>query len=85
MIDWNSFVQWAFYGILSGCALYGCNIIAGMKTSIDTLNTNVGILFTGCASKRKLIIGKDCYYGYRDINGTLTKADHSICEEANKE
>ena len=43
------------------------------------------ILFTGCASKRKLIIGKDCYYGYRDINGTLTKADHSICEEANKE
>lgn len=54
MIDWNSFVQWAFYGIIGGCAIYICNIITGMKTSIDTLNTNVGVLLerTGNHEKR---------------------------------
>lgn len=53
MIDWNSFVQWLFYGVVGGCAIYGCNIIAGMKNSIDTLNNNVGILLERTSNHEK--------------------------------
>jgi len=44
MIDWNSFVQWAFYALISGCAVYMVNILAGLKTSVDDLNIKMATI-----------------------------------------
>jgi hypothetical protein len=36
------FVQWCFYGLISGALIYGVNTLKSLKESVDTLNISVG-------------------------------------------
>jgi hypothetical protein len=37
-MDFSKFVEWVFYGVLGGSAIYGVSILAHLKNSIDQLN-----------------------------------------------
>ena len=44
MQDYTHFVEWAFFGLVGGSAVYGVSILAHLKLSIDTLNERVATI-----------------------------------------
>lgn len=55
MIQYQDFIQWLFYGVVGGSAIYGVQILGKMKESIDSLNINVATLLERSASHEKRI------------------------------
>jgi hypothetical protein len=43
-MEFVKFVEWAFYGIVSGCAIYLVTILSSIKDSIDKLNINMAVI-----------------------------------------
>jgi hypothetical protein len=43
-MDFNQFVQWAFYGLLSGAVIVAVNILKHLSESVDKLNERVAII-----------------------------------------
>lgn len=44
MIQFSEFVNWAFYGVVSGCAVYGVSILAKLNSSIQDLNVKIAVV-----------------------------------------
>lgn len=42
--QFSDFVQWVFYGLISGCSLYLVNILGGLKSSVDELNIKMATI-----------------------------------------
>ena len=43
-MQFNQFVEWVFYGILSGCFIYGVSILKDLNKSIETLNNQIAVV-----------------------------------------
>lgn len=54
-MDFNKFVEWAFYGVVGGSFVYGVSILSHLKQSIDDLNKNVSILVEKSSWHEKMI------------------------------
>jgi len=55
MIEFNQFVQWAFYALISGCAMYLTTILNGLKTSVEELNIKMATIIEKTSSHEKRI------------------------------
>ncbi len=43
-LHFKRFVEWAFYGIISGTCVYGVSILGKMNDNINTLNVQVATI-----------------------------------------
>lgn len=55
MIQFTDFVQWCFYGLISGCAIYLTSILSGLKLSVDELNIKMATIIEKTSSHEKRI------------------------------
>lgn len=55
MIQFTDFVQWSFYGLISGCAIYLTSILSGLKLSVDELNIKMATIIEKTSSHEKRI------------------------------
>lgn len=44
MMNFTDFIQWVFYGVVGGSAVYGVSILSHLKNSIDDLNIKMAKL-----------------------------------------
>lgn len=44
MVEWQKFVEWLFYALISGVAFYGVSILSRLKESVDKLNATVATI-----------------------------------------
>lgn len=44
MMEFNNFVEWVFYALLSGAVIYGVGILKGLKNAVETLNVSVATI-----------------------------------------
>lgn len=44
MNQFSEFVQWGFYSVLTGCAIYLTSILNGLKISVDELNVKMATI-----------------------------------------
>lgn len=52
-MEFAKFIEWAFLGILSGCAIYGVQILAALSRSIHELNNKISIIIEKTAWHEK--------------------------------
>lgn len=43
-MEFQKFIEWLFYAVLGGSALYAVSVLQHLKTSIDQLNVSVATL-----------------------------------------
>lgn len=43
-MEFSHFIEWGFYGVISGGVIYGVSILAALKASIDSLNASMSAL-----------------------------------------
>lgn len=53
--EFSQFVQWAFYGLISGCAVYLTSVLSGLKNSVDELNIKIAIVIEKTNAHEKRI------------------------------
>jgi len=53
-MEFAKFVEWVFYGLIGGCAVYGVAILSKMNESIQDLNVKIAVVIekTGSHEKR---------------------------------
>jgi len=52
-MEFSHFVEWAFYGILSGCALFAVSILSKLNSSVAELNAKVAVVIEKTLSHEK--------------------------------
>lgn len=45
-MDFSKFVEWSFYAIISGCSVYGVNVLSKMKEDISLLAITLAKIVT---------------------------------------
>jgi len=43
-MEFTKFVEWVFYGVVGGCAVYMVQILSGLKESVDDLNIKMATI-----------------------------------------
>lgn len=46
MIEFEQFVQWTFYGLLSGVAIYAAKTLGKLRESVEFLNVQIAVILT---------------------------------------
>lgn len=54
-MNFENFIQWAFYSVISGVAIAAVSILRDMNKSIQLLNVNFAVLLTKSESQDKRI------------------------------
>ena len=52
-MEFSQFVQWAFYGLLSGSVVVAVSILRHLSESVDKLNERVAIIIEKVSSHEK--------------------------------
>ena len=52
-MDFAKFVEWAFYGIVGGCSVYGVNVLAQLKDSVSSLNEKMAAIIERTTNHEK--------------------------------
>jgi hypothetical protein len=55
MNEFSEFVQWGFYSVLTGCAIYLTSILNGLKGSVDELNVKMATIIEKTSNHEKRI------------------------------
>ena len=55
MDNFAQFVQWGFYGMISGCILYAVKILSDLEKSVESLNLKVGVIIEKTSQHEKQI------------------------------
>lgn len=55
MLEFKDFVQWVFYALLSGCAIYLTTILSGLKLSVDELNIKMATIIEKTSNHERRI------------------------------
>lgn len=55
MNQFSEFVQWGFYSVLTGCAVYLTSILNGLKGSVDELNVKMATIIEKTSNHEKRI------------------------------
>jgi hypothetical protein len=43
-MEYQRFIEWIFYGVISGVAVHGVRVLAKMGESIDSLNAKMAVV-----------------------------------------
>ena len=43
-MQFNQFVEWVFYGVVSGSFIYGLSILKDLNRSVETLNNQIAVV-----------------------------------------
>lgn len=54
-MEFKDFVQWSFYGLISGCSIYLTSILSGLKTSVDELNIKMATIIEKTSNHERRI------------------------------
>lgn len=52
-MDFAQFVEWVFYGLISGCFVYGVSILKNLNKSIETLNIQIAVIIEKISNHEK--------------------------------
>lgn len=52
-MDFAKFIEWSFYGVVSGACVYGVSILAKLNESVKTLNEHVAVIIEKTAWHEK--------------------------------
>lgn len=52
-MDFAQFVEWVFYGLISGCFVYGVSILKNLNKSIETLNIQIAVIIEKTSNHEK--------------------------------
>ena len=52
-MEFQKFVEWAFYGIMGGAAVWGVSLLAGLKNSVEKLNQQIAVIIEKTAWHEK--------------------------------
>lgn len=55
MNQFSEFIQWGFYSVLTGCAIYLTAILNGLKGSVDELNVKMATIIERVSHHEKRI------------------------------
>lgn len=45
-MDWQDFVQWAFYGMMTGVATYGVHVLSRLQEGVENLNIKIAVVIS---------------------------------------
>jgi len=53
--DFQQFIVWAFYGIVSSCAIYMVRLAGKLQTSIEELNVKIAVVIVRSENQEKTL------------------------------
>ena len=54
-MEFAKFIEWAFYGIVSGSAVYAVSMLGKITRSIEKLNINVAVIVEKISGHEKIL------------------------------
>lgn len=54
-MEFDKFVEWAFYGVIGSSAVYGVSILSRLNASVNSLNIKIAVILEKIANHEEKI------------------------------